>query len=321
MAKKSLPDYNGEKIAPSLCFFCTSTMKTAFIYLHISILLAGFTGVFGRLITLNEALLVWYRVMFASVFFLLYFAVKKIHFRLPLKDILRIAWVGLLLAVHWVLFYASIKNSNVSIGVVCFASLCFFTAILDPLMSHRRFSWRELMLSLLTLGGIASIFHFDTRYQFGIMLGLASAFMCALLTIETRRISQGYPLMTFLFYEIASCFAVMTLVLPVWLHFMPVQSIVPSVQNFTYLLLMASFCTVGMFVFQIEALKRLSAFTVNLSYNLEPVYSIIIAMILFHEASEVNASFYVGLSLICISVGLQTLVHYRDQKRPAVKKA
>ena len=295
-------------------------MKTAFLYLHISILFAGFTGVFGRLITLNEALLVWYRVMFASCFFLMYFAAKKINFLLPLKDMLRIAWLGLLLAIHWVLFYASIKMSNVSIGVLCIASLCFFTAILDPLMSHRRFCWRELLFSLLTLAGIASIFHFDSRYQAGIVVGLVSAFVCSVMTIETRRISQSYPLTTFLFYQIASCFAIMTLALPVWLHFVPVDTILPSLKNLVYLLLMASFCTVGMFVFQVEALKRLSAFTVNLSYNLEPIYSIIIAMILFNEASEVNASFYVGLVLIGTSVGLQTLMHYKSNQRLAGSK-
>lgn len=296
-------------------------MRLAFIYLHISIFLAGFTGVFGRLITLNEALLVWYRVMFASGFFLIYFAVTKTRFLLPLRDILRIGWVGALLALHWILFYGSIKASNVSIGVVTFASLCFWTAIIDPIMSRRAFSVKEILYSLLTIIGIALIFHFDARYQMGIILGILSAIACSVLSIETRRVSFHYPLMTFLFYEILTCFFVMSLVVPVYLQFVDVESIVPSALNLTYLALMASFCTVGMFIFQVKAFQALSTFTVNLSYNLEPVYSILIAMILFNEAQEVNFSFYAGLALICASVALQSYSHWQQHQKQKRLKA
>ena len=152
-------------------------LSYAFVLLHLSILLAGFTGVLGRLITLNEGLLVWYRVMFASGFFLLYLLVKHGQIRLPLKDILRIAWVG-------------------------------FTAIIDPVWSKRAFSLREIAFSLLTIIGIALIFHFDTRYQVGIVLGVLSAVAAAFLTIENRRVGSDYPLMTFLFYEIAASFVI-----------------------------------------------------------------------------------------------------------------
>lgn len=290
-------------------------LSYAFIVLHISILLAGFTGVLGRLITLNEGLLVWYRVMMASVFFLLYLAIKKGQIRLPFKDILRIAWVGLLLCVHWLLFYGSIKYSNVSIGVVCFASVGFFTAMIDPLMSKRAFSIREIAFSLLTILGIALIFHFDTRYQVGIVLGILSAIAAAFLTIENRRVGSDYPLMTFLFYEIAASFVIMSAALPLYLSFFPVPSIIPSTADFIYLLILSSFCTVGMFSLQLEALKRLSAFTVNLSFNLEPVYSIILAMIIFHEAKDLNFSFYIGLLLIFASVLLQSYFHWKTYKK------
>lgn len=290
-------------------------LSYAFVLLHLSILLAGFTGVLGRLITLNEGLLVWYRVMFASVFFLMYLVVKKGQIKLTVKDALRIAWVGLLLSIHWLLFYGSIKYSNVSIGVVCFASVGFFTAILDPVLSKRAFSIREVAFSLLTIIGIALIFHFDTRYQLGIVLGVLAALAAAFLTIETRRVGSDYPLMTFLFYEIASSFVIMTAILPIYLSFFPVATIVPSWSDFWYLIFLASFCTVGMFSLQVEALKRLSSFTVNLSYNLEPVYSIILAMIIFNEAKDLNFSFYVGLALICASVMLQSYFHWKTYQK------
>lgn len=290
-------------------------LSYAFIVLHLSIVLAGFTGVLGRLITLNEGLLVWYRVIFASVFFFLYLLIKKGQIRISFKDVLRIAWVGLLLCVHWLLFYGSIKYSNVSIGVVCFASVGFFTAIIDPVLSKRPFSIREIIFSLLTILGIALIFHFDTRYQVGIILGVLSAVAAALLTIENRRVGSDYPLMTFLFYEIASSVVIMTAFMPIYLSFFPVPSILPSMSDFIYLLILSSFCTVGMFSLQLEALKRLSSFTVNLSYNLEPVYSIILAMIIFHEAKDLNFSFYIGLALICVSVLLQSFFHWKTHQK------
>lgn len=121
--------------------------------------------------------------------------------------------------------------------------------------------------------------------------------------------------MTFLFYEILASFVIMSAILPIYLHFFPVETIVPSNLDLFYLFMLASFCTVGMFSLQVEALKRLSAFTVNLSYNLEPVYSILLAMVIFHEAKDLNFSFYIGLALICASVVLQSFVHWKTHKK------
>ena len=146
-------------------------MKDAFIKLHISIILAGATGIFGKLISLNEALLVWYRMMLASLLFLLVLSVGKRLNRISFGDALRIGGVGLLLGLHWVFFYGSIKASNVSIGVVCFSLVGFFTAFLEPLVNCHRVSFKEVVFSLLTLFGVVLIFHFDTRYRLGIGLG------------------------------------------------------------------------------------------------------------------------------------------------------
>ena len=187
-------------------------------------------------------------------------------------------------------------------------------------MSKRRFSLREIAFSLLTIFGIGLIFHFDTQHQVGIILGVLGALLGSVMTIENRRVGVDYPLMTFLFYEILSSFVIMSAILPIYLHFFPVESIVPGVADIVYLLLLSSVCTVGMFSLQLEALKKLSTFTVNLSFNLEPVYSIVIAMVLFNEAKEINFSFYLGLLLIIVSVLLQTYFHWKTyQKLP--KKA
>ena len=281
-------------------------MKEAFIKLHVSIILAGATGIFGKLITLNEGLLVWYRMMFATLLFsiILYFK-KELH-KIAFGDTLKIGGVGLLLGFHWVFFYGSIKASNVSIGVVCFSLTGFFTAFLEPLIYRRRISIREILFSLLTLFGIILIFHFDTRYRLGICLGAISSALAALFTITNKKIGSNHATSTLLLYEMAGGFIGLSCLLPLYLSYFPVPTILPDLSDFINLLLLASICTIGLYILQIQVLKTISAFTVNLSYNLEPVYSILLAMLLFNEAKELNISFYIGLSIIILSVILQT---------------
>lgn len=281
-------------------------MKNALIKLHISILLAGFTGLFGKLITLNEGLLVWYRMMFAAV---LLFTILKISNKLqsiPLKEQLKIAGTGFILGLHWVFFYGSIKMSNVSVGVVCFSLVGFFTALLEPLLIRRRFKIKELLFSLITVVGILLIFRFDMRYRSGIIIGIISSALAALFTITNKKVGAHHPSRIMLLYEMAGGFLGLSSLLPVYLYFFPVATILPDINDFLYLLLLALVCTIGLYLLQIQVLKTISAFTVNLSYNLEPVYSIILAMLFFGEAKELNLAFYTGLGLICISVLLQT---------------
>ena len=163
-------------------------MKEAFIKLHISILLAGFTGLFGKLITLNEGLLVWYRMLFAAVMlFLILWGSGKLK-RTSFREVLKIAGTGLLLGLHWVFFYGSIKAANVSIGVVCFSLVGFFTALLEPLIIGRRVSAKELLFSMVTVCGIVLIFQFDTRYRTGIIIGVISSALAALFTITNKKV-------------------------------------------------------------------------------------------------------------------------------------
>ena len=288
-------------------------MRAAFVKLHISILLAGFTGIFGKLIELAEGPLVWYRMLMTSVFFFLYLAYRG---KLPIvapRQALAIAGVGVLIALHWIFFYGSIKYANVSIGVVCFALTGFFTALFEPVLERRRLSVRELCFSLITVCGIALIFHFDTRYRTGIILGVISAAMCALFTIAMRRVGRNHSSSTMLFYQMIGGFCFLTLAAPAYLTLFPGIALVPSGPDLLWLFLLSSLCTIGMFLLQIQALRKISAFTVNLSYNLEPVYSIILAMILFNEANELTPAFFAGLGLICVSVALQSIYAARQR--------
>lgn len=287
-------------------------MRGTFIKLHLSVLLAGATGLFGKLITLNEGLLVWYRMMFAAVLLGLFLFFTRRFPRIRLADFGRISLVGSLLALHWVFFYGSIKASNVSVGVVCFSLVSFFTSWLEPMLLKQRFSFRELSYSLLAVVGVLLIFSLDIRFRTGILLGIVSSFWAALFTIATRRITRFYPPETILLYEMVGGCLLITCLLPVYLYFFPVTSVLPGRNDFLWLLVFALFCTLLLQLLQIQVLQKLSAFTVNLSYNLEPVYSIILAMLIFHEARELTPVFYLGIGFIVLSVFLQMRQAFRQ---------
>ena len=244
----------------------TQETKTLFL-LHTAVFLAGWTGIFGRLITLGGLPLVWYRMMVsvATLGLVLAFA-RRLH-RLSWKAFGLIAACGCVLSLHWVAFYASIQASNVSIGVACIATSCFFTTLLDPLINRKRVSWTEVLISFIAIAGVLLIFSLDVRYRLGIALGL---------------------------------------LLSALVPFLPAADIVPARGDILWLLLLGSVFTIIPFLFQLIAFRTLSAFTVNLAYNLEPVYSIAFAALLFGEYREVGFSFWLGIALIVLSVLIQT---------------
>ncbi|HEY9256629.1 DMT family transporter [Chitinophaga sp.] len=282
-------------------------MKKAFLQLHLSVFLAGFTGILGKLISLNEGLLVWYRLLITSVTLYVLFRLQGTFKKLPWKDILPIGATGVVVALHWLFFYGSIKYSNVSIGVICFSMTSLFTAIFDPLINRRRFDVAEMLLSMLTLLGILLIFHFDTQYRTGIILGIISAMFAALFTVFNKRLIRRFDTSTITFYELSVGFVVLTLAMPFYVYLFPVPSLLPSAMDLVYLFILAWFCTVLMYLLSMSALKKISPFTVNLCFNLEPVYSIVMAFVLFHENKFLNNAFYAGLACIMLSVGLQML--------------
>lgn len=282
-------------------------MKKSYLVLHLAVILAGFTGIFGKLISLNEGLLVWYRVFFSAVILFLILKLFKVRTSITSKEKFDIAKIGIFITVHWVFFYASIKYSNISVGVVCYCLTSFFTAIFSPLINRQRFNLRELLLSLLTLAGIALIFHFDSSYRLGIFLGTISSALAALYTIYNERLVRKYDSRLINYYQMIAGTISLGICLPLYLHYFPAASIIPNLKDTAYLIVLASFCTVGLYLLFAESLKRISAFTVNLSFNLEPVYAIILAFLFFKESKELNLSFYIGLLLVMTSVILQTI--------------
>lgn len=283
-----------------------SETQKGFIQLHLSVLLAGFTGLFGRLITLNEVDIVWYRMLFTSCILLVFTGLPKLEWR----KVLQLCGCGALLGFHWILFYGSIKASNVSIGVICFSLIGFFTAIFEPIIFKRKISWVDLCYSLITVAGVLCIFSFDARYRYGIMIGVVSSAVCALYAICNKKASVGIRSRDVLLYQMSGGLVIVSMIIPIYLYFFPSNQpvmVIPAGTNLWFMLCHALFCTVGMYLLQIQALKRLSAFTVNLTYNLEPCYTIILAFLIFGEGREINFSFYLGIAMILLSVLLQSM--------------
>ncbi|MDR6197722.1 DMT family transporter [Siphonobacter sp. SORGH_AS_0500] len=290
-------------------------MKKAFIKLHISIILAGFTGIFGKLITLNEGLLAWYRIALAGLLLLIILSITRKLQAISLRQAGPLALAGFFIGMHWIFFYGSIKYANISVGVVCFSLTGFFTAIVAPLINKQKFSWSELSLSLLTLAGIILIFSFDTRYRLGIFLGFISSLLASLFTISNERLARKHPSETVLVYSMLGGAVSLIPVLVIYCYWFPSISLIPSFQDLGYLMILVVFCTVLLYLLQTQVLRQLSAFTVNLSLNLEPVYTIILAILLYEEDRELSPAFYTGLGLIMLSVLLQMLLVIRANKK------
>ena len=294
----------------------TSTRK-AYLQMHFCILLWGFTAILGKLITLNEGLLVWYRMFFSGVSTLLFlFAIKKFKL-LSLNDTLRICGVGVIVALHWVTFYGAIKASNVSIAISCFSSIALFTAIIDSAW-HRKFPRKEeVLLSISVMLGVYIIFTFQQFYFKGIALSLCSAFLGALFSVLNKQLLDKHDGGVITFYELSSGFVFLTLLLPIYLQLTGTEFQWPDKSNLIYLLILSVACTTLPFTLSLYALKKLDAFTMSLSVNLEPLYSILLAILLFHEDKMLNTGFYIGSLIIILSVVMHGVYRYRKAKKNA----
>jgi drug/metabolite transporter (DMT)-like permease len=280
-------------------------MKQALIKLHIAVFLAGFTGILGKLIGLNEGLLTWYRIAITVVTLYAWLSWKKQLGLVATATVWRLLGIGTLIALHWVAFYASIKMANVSIGLVCFASVGLFTAVLEPIFTSKKFSWIETGLGLISLLGILLIFHFEARYRNGILAGLACSVLAAFFSVLNKKYVTVTDSKTMMLYELSGGLLLLTLGMPLYLHFFPAAYLLPTAKDWIFLLILGWLCTVLAMDLMLQSLKKVSAFTQNLSMNLEPVYGILMAFFLFRENEHLSLYFYPGVGLIALSVLLQ----------------
>ncbi|AHF15109.1 DMT family transporter [Niabella soli] len=292
-------------------------MKKAFLQLHIAVLLAGFTGILGELISLNAGLLVWYRLLITAVTLWVLMSVTGKLEKIPVKEALKIGGIGFVSALHWVLFYASIKYGNVSIGLVCLSAVGFFSAILEPLLTRQPIKKEELLLGICSVFGIYLIFHFDARFKLGIILGFISSFFAALFPILLKFSMKRTNMQTVLTWQMTGGLITLSAIMPFYLKVFPVATLLPSLTDFLWLLVLAWFCSVIAFQFSMNALKKLSAFTVSLSYNLEPLYGILMAFVILKENKTLNQGFYLGFTIISLTLVLHAVLLKRNNRKTA----
>lgn len=290
-------------------------MKKAFLQLHFAIILAGFTAILGKLIELNECLLTFYRMLLsAAILAIILFLRKKLE-KIPMKNLLQLFGVGAIISLHWITFYGSIKYSNVSVSVTCLSTIGFFTSFFEPIIRNRRIDWVEVILGTFAVAGIYLIFNFYPEYKTGIIFGIISAMLASIFPIINKKILILFSPNTVTLYEMTGGFIALCFILPFYLHFFPAAYYIPTFSDWLWLLILAGICTVFAFNLSLNALKHISAFTVNLTYNFEPIYSIILAFIIFKENKFLGPGFYFGFALILLAISLQMIRVYQEKNK------
>ena len=293
-------------------------IKKAYLELHFTVFLFGFTGILGKLISLNELPLVWWRMFLTSLSFLFFIktiqnAIKKVDG----KFIIHLMFIGFLVAIHWVCFFGSIKYSNVSIALITFSTTTFFTSILEPLMTKSKFKLSEILLGLLIIPGMYLIVNaVRLEYLTGVFLGILGALLATIFSIMNKKVIHKMDSLSITAIELSSGWAFLCLILPVYFYFSNDATFLPKGwEDIVYLLILSILCTTLAFILSLRVMKYLSAFVVNLTISLEPIYAIIMAVILFNENEELTPTFYIGAIIILLAVFGHPILKKLQKKR------
>ncbi len=288
--------------------------RKAYFYIHFSVLLYGFTAIIGDLITLKAVNLVWWRVFIASICLWILIGFGKTLKPLPQKTILKFLSIGAIVGIHWITFFGSIKLANASIALVCMATTALFTSLLEPAILKKKLSWVDLSVGLVIIPAMSFIaISIDLSYRTGLIVGLISAFLAALFSVLNKKWIKDTDAQTITFLEMLGAWICVSLILP--FTFSATDSFLPAgAQDWVLIGILAMGCTVLAYVLTLRALEFLSAFTVNLTINLEPVYGIILAAVILKEHEQLNTRFYLGCSIIILAVFLYPTLKSRLKK-------
>lgn len=281
----------------------------AFIRLHIAVILFGFTGILGRLISLDGYTIVVWRIGITLLSLLLIPGIIRKFKAIPAPDRKRLMGIGILIAIHWATFFAAIKYSNVSVALSVLASTSFFTAITEPLILRRKLKATDLILGLLVIIGFGFIFKFVGFYLTGIVLGLISAALAATFGTFNKLFVNRYDAFAITLTEFIAGLGFLLVSYPLYLYFFPETVFMPQPMDWLWLFILAIVCTTGGFVLTLYALKVLSPFATSLAINLEPIYAIILAWLIFREDQELNSGFYIGAAIIVLAVFIHPLLN------------
>lgn len=285
----------------------------SYLHLHLIVFIWGFTAILGALISLEAFDLVWFRMIFAVIFIYLYVLIQKVDLKVAPKILLKLLVLGLIIALHWLTFFKAIKVSNVSVTLACLSTGALFTSILEPFFNKKRIVPYEVFFGLLVVAGLYIIFQVEGNYAEGILLALTSAFLSALFSVMNGQLAKSYNPTLISFYELFGG----VLFLSVFLLFngnFTFEFFNLTTSDFLYLFILSSICTAYAFIASVKVMKHISPYTVMLTINLEPVYGILLAVMIFKEKEQMSTTFYFGAMLIIATVIANGVVKYYQKK-------
>lgn len=291
----------------------TTLLNRNLLVMHATVMIWGFTGILGNLISISATHLVWYRVLIAFVTLFIYFKATKTNLKVSRTVFLRLFFTGAIVGCHWILFFQSIKSSTVSVALVCLSSVTLFTAVLEPVINRTKISKLEILTGCMIIAGIFMIFKFESRYTLGISLGLACAFCASLFSIINSKQVKNRPAPVISFYEMGGAWVWISLYLTLTSGFN--HTMKPGISDLVYLVILGTVCTSLAYVAGVSVMKELSAFRVALITNLEPVYGIILAFVFFGKSEHMTAGFYAGSIIILSAIFLYPYIRNKVEKR------
>lgn len=292
-----------------------SALKS-YLNLHLIVFIWGFTAVLGELISVRDASLVWYRMLFAGLFILCYLLLTKKHFALPRRDAGRLLLVGLLIAVHWIFFFRAIDISNVSVTLAMFSTGAFFASILEPIFYKRKMLWYEILFGLIIVGCLCLIMNVEAKYIEGMVCALFSVCMGVLFTIFNGKFTQRYDAAVIAVYELFAGFVFVTAFIA-WDGRLTKEFFHLSTQDWLLILVLSSVCTAYAFTASVNLMKKVSPYTVMLTTNLEPVYGIFLAYVIIGDSERMSLPFYIVSGVILAVVIANGVIKHYGRKAVA----
>ena len=286
----------------------------SYLHLHLIVFIWGFTAILGELISLDALPLVWFRMLMAVGFIVLFMLYKKTDITIPRKTIMVFLLLGLVIALHWLTFFKAIKVSNVSVTLACLSTGAFFASFLEPILYKRKVIWYEVFFGLLVVVGLYIIFNFEGDYYLGIILALTSAFLSALFSVMNGKYAKMYDSTVISFYELSGgvlCFSIYLLLT----NSFSKEFFILKPSDWVYLIILSSICTAYAFIASVKVMKFISPYTVMLTINLEPIYGIILALLIFKDKEKMSPEFYLGALIILFTVVLNGIIKYRLKNR------
>lgn len=291
-----------------------------YVLLHLIVFIWGFTAILGALISIDAVPLVWYRMLLAVVFIALYFFIRKKTFKIEKKALAKLAFSGVIIAIHWIMFFKAIKVSNVSVALVTMSTGAFFASLIEPFFFKRKIKPIEIFLGLIVIVGLYIIFNFESQYTLGIVYALISAFLSALFSVLNGLFVKKHE------PDIISFYQLLFGVIGVTLYMLFTQQFTRGFFNITttdwlYLVILSSICTAYTFIASVKLMRFLTPYTIMLTINLEPIYAIILALIIFGEKEQMGPEFYYGAFIVLFVVLLNGILKNASSiKRKLIKK-